>query len=190
MSWGSIRSVINHHPVVFTLRQAFRGVLKLRLQMHRRAVVALAALVLIAIVIIVIVEHGSSPTSAPPSPPSQQSAPPSPPSQQSAPPSPPSQTVQNPQPYQLQLPFSGLNGPGGVAVDSGGNVYVAEFDDHRVLKLPAGSRTPVEPFTSLDKPAGLAVDTADNAYVADFGTNGCSSCRRGRTPRPSCPSPA
>jgi serine/threonine protein kinase, bacterial len=36
------------------------------------------------------------------------------------------------------LPFTGLNWPGGVAVDSAGNLYVTDFGNNRVVKLPAG----------------------------------------------------
>jgi serine/threonine protein kinase, bacterial len=37
---------------------------------------------------------------------------------------------------QTVLPFTGLNEPFGVAVDSVGNVYVADYWNSRVLKLP------------------------------------------------------
>jgi serine/threonine-protein kinase len=36
------------------------------------------------------------------------------------------------------LPFTGLNSPWGVAVDSAGNLYVADSGNGRVVKLPAG----------------------------------------------------
>jgi serine/threonine-protein kinase len=35
-------------------------------------------------------------------------------------------------------PFTGLHFPGGVAVDSSGNVYVADTYNNRVVKLAAG----------------------------------------------------
>ncbi|KEP41928.1 hypothetical protein [Mycobacterium kansasii] len=35
------------------------------------------------------------------------------------------------------LPFAGLSGPHGVAVDSGGNLYVVDTVNNRVLKLTA-----------------------------------------------------
>ena len=37
---------------------------------------------------------------------------------------------------QVALPFTGLNGPKGVAVDSAGNLYVADQGNNRVVKLP------------------------------------------------------
>jgi hypothetical protein len=52
-----------------------------------------------------------------------------------------------------------LRVPQGVAVDSAGDLYVADFN--RVLKLAAGSTTPTElPFAGLDQPQGVAVDKA------------------------------
>ena len=58
--------------------------------------------------------------------------------------------------------------PAGVAVDSAGDVYVADSDNDRVLKLAAGSTTPaVLPFTDLNEPKGLAVDSAGDVYVAE-----------------------
>ena len=40
---------------------------------------------------------------------------------------------------QTVLPFTGLNGPYGVAVDTAGNLYDADTGNNRVLKLAAGS---------------------------------------------------
>ena len=39
---------------------------------------------------------------------------------------------------QVVLPFPGVREPYGVAVDTAGNVYVTDYANHRVLKLPAG----------------------------------------------------
>jgi serine/threonine protein kinase, bacterial len=70
------------------------------------------------------------------------------------------------------LPFTGLNGPYGVAVDAAGNLYVADDGNNQVLKLPAGSGAPtVLPFTGLNYPNGVAVDTAGNLYVTDEGND-------------------
>jgi serine/threonine-protein kinase len=69
---------------------------------------------------------------------------------------------------QTPLPFTGVDLPTGVAVDTAGNVYVADMSNDRVVKLPAGASaaTPL-PFTGLKNPQGVAVDTAGNVYVAD-----------------------
>ena len=69
---------------------------------------------------------------------------------------------------QSVLPFTGLAWPMGVAVDSAGDLYVADNGTSRVLKLAAGSATPtVLPFTGLKDPDGVAVDAAGNLYVTD-----------------------
>jgi DNA-binding beta-propeller fold protein YncE len=73
---------------------------------------------------------------------------------------------------QVELPFTDLNHPGGMAVDTAGNVYVTDTDKNRVLKLPTGSNTQVElPLTSLNFPWGVAVDTGGNVYVTDSRNN-------------------
>jgi DNA-binding beta-propeller fold protein YncE len=41
------------------------------------------------------------------------------------------------QPRQIVLPFPGVREPYGVAVDTAGNVFVADVNNNRVLKLPA-----------------------------------------------------
>ncbi len=74
---------------------------------------------------------------------------------------------------QTELPFTGIDfrlSPGGVAVDTAGNVYVSSEGMYgRVVELAAGSNTTtVWPFAGLYEPQGLAVDGAGSVYVADF----------------------
>jgi serine/threonine protein kinase, bacterial len=73
---------------------------------------------------------------------------------------------------QTVLPFTGLNGPWGAAVDSTGTLYVTDSLNNRVLKLSAGSSTPtVLPFTGLNGPQGVAVDSTGALYVTDYDNN-------------------
>ena len=69
------------------------------------------------------------------------------------------------------LPFT-VNEPSGVAVDSGGAVYVTDPLNHRVLKLASRSSSPsVLPFTDLARPRGVVVDGDGAVYVADTDRN-------------------
>ncbi|MGB7112446.1 MAG: serine/threonine-protein kinase PknD, partial [Mycobacterium sp.] len=69
------------------------------------------------------------------------------------------------------LPFNGLYQPQGLAVDTNGTVYVADFNN-RVVKLDAGSNNQsVLPFTGLNYPEGVAVDDQGSVYVADRGND-------------------
>ena len=86
--------------------------------------------------------------------------------------------------------FSGDNGPAtsaeladpqGVAVDSAGNLYIADLANNRIRKVSngvistvAGNGTPgfsgdggLATAAQLDQPAGVAVDSAGNLYIAD-----------------------
>jgi hypothetical protein len=58
-------------------------------------------------------------------------------------------------------------------VDSGGNVYITDYGNNRVLKetLSAGSYTQTTVASGLSNPFGVAVDGGGNVYIADLGDN-------------------
>ena len=76
-----------------------------------------------------------------------------------------------------------LNLPGGLAVDSSGNLYIADGGNHRVRKLSNGIITTVAgngtagytgdngaaTSAELNDPVGVAVDSSGNLYIADAG---------------------
>src|SRR5437667_73792 len=76
-------------------------------------------------------------------------------------------------------------GPSGVAVDSAGNIYVADYGNHTIRKVtPAGVVTTLAGVAGssgsadgtgsdarFNGPLGVAMDSADNVYVADSGNN-------------------
>src|SRR5438552_15179672 len=80
-----------------------------------------------------------------------------------------------------------LNGPEGIAVDSGGNLYIAQFGSHRIRKVEAmtaiittvagtgvgGSGGDGGPATAaqLNTPRGVALDSRGNLYIGDSANN-------------------
>lgn len=77
-----------------------------------------------------------------------------------------------------------FDGPGGTAVDSAGNVYVADLANHAIRKISPGGvvalfagggyASGVDGNGMKAKfkfPSDVAVDAADNVYVADSGTH-------------------
>jgi serine/threonine protein kinase, bacterial len=68
---------------------------------------------------------------------------------------------------QQVLPFSGLDGPQGIAIDDSGAVYVSDMRNARVLKLSGDTQTEL-PFVGLAQPTDIDVDAAGNVYAIDF----------------------
>ena len=78
-----------------------------------------------------------------------------------------------------------FNGPAGVAVDSAGNVFVADNGNNTIRKVTAagvvttlagsaedyGSADGTGSMAQFNGPAGVAVDSAGNVFVADNGNN-------------------
>jgi uncharacterized protein (TIGR03437 family) len=80
----------------------------------------------------------------------------------------------------------GFAGPGGIAVDRVGNIFIADTGNHRIRRVSAsgviatvagngnfgstGDGGPAVDAT-LEWPVGIAADSAGNLYVADRGTN-------------------
>jgi hypothetical protein len=65
---------------------------------------------------------------------------------------------------------SGLKTPSQVAVDAGGNIYVADAGLGQVLEFAAGSSTSVSiGGTSITAPTGVAVDGGGDVFIADSG---------------------
>ena len=87
------------------------------------------------------------------------------------------------------LSANGLDAPRGVALDSSGNLYVADLVNNRVLFYLAGSTTATRVYgqlgsfttntpnnggtgaNSLDLPYGVALDSSGNLYVSDYANN-------------------
>src|SRR5262249_53460181 len=78
-----------------------------------------------------------------------------------------------------------FNQPYGVAVDTAGNIYVADSFNHTIRKLtPVGTNWPVSPIAGLGgnlgtadgtnsaarftQPMGITADTNGNVFVGDF----------------------
>lgn len=67
-----------------------------------------------------------------------------------------------------------LNKPSGMAVDSAGNLYIADSGNNRIRRVSNGVITTVSgggAGAQLSNPTGIAVDTSGNLYIADSGNN-------------------
>jgi sugar lactone lactonase YvrE/ribosomal protein S11 len=70
------------------------------------------------------------------------------------------------------LVSSGLNNPTGVAVDSSGNVYIADYSNGAIKEWNFATQQVTALVSSgLNNPVGVAVDAGGNVYFADQGNN-------------------
>ena len=73
---------------------------------------------------------------------------------------------------QTTIASSGLRYPGGVAVDTSGQVFVADTYNSRIVSMNAdGSNQTTIAATGFSYPMGVAVDTSGHVFVADFGNS-------------------
>ena len=64
---------------------------------------------------------------------------------------------------------SGFNIPASIAVDSRGNIFIADQNNNAIKEIPGGSLTPVTIATGFTTVIGIAVDVQGNIYAADGG---------------------
>lgn len=68
-----------------------------------------------------------------------------------------------------------VSNPSGVAVDFAGNLYIADTNHNRIVKvIPDGTTSTLAISglsTSLNSPRGLALDSSGNLYIADTGNS-------------------
>jgi sugar lactone lactonase YvrE len=64
----------------------------------------------------------------------------------------------------------GVNSPGGLAIDSSGNLYVAVSNNTIEVYTPSGAGS-LFASTGLNMPLGMAFDPSGNLYVANSGNN-------------------
>ena len=67
---------------------------------------------------------------------------------------------------------SGLNTPAASAVDSAGNIYIADSGANSIKKWTASTQQTTTLVTGLNAPLGVAVDSSGNVYIADTNTGG------------------
>lgn len=65
-----------------------------------------------------------------------------------------------------------FTGPAGVAKDSKGNIYVADYTDNSIIQITrTGEKRVIFKGKPLNGPLGLAVDIFDNIYVANYNSD-------------------
>ena len=75
-----------------------------------------------------------------------------------------------------------MNNPYALAVDSSGDLYVANYDNSTVEEFASGSTTPSATYSAgVSKPYALALDSSGNLYVANYGNNTVEEFASGST---------
>ncbi len=66
---------------------------------------------------------------------------------------------------------AGFNNPNGIAIDSSGNVWVTNWGNNAVEKIPATGGNGVTYTAGFNNPEGIAIDASGNVWVANDGNN-------------------
>src|SRR6185312_12529810 len=66
---------------------------------------------------------------------------------------------------------TGLSKPSGLALDSFGNLYIADPGNNRVLEMTSTGTTVGAIGSSLNAPQGVTVDANNNVFISDTGNN-------------------
>lgn len=83
----------------------------------------------------------------------------------------PVKEVQNVKPPEIKT-YSGFEGPTGLARDSKGNLYVANYSSNSIVLIDTnGERKVLAKDGAIKGPLGLAIDKNDNLYVANYESN-------------------
>ncbi len=65
--------------------------------------------------------------------------------------------------------YENISSPTGIATDSRGNLYVADFADNLIYKIGKdGKKLVFIKNTKIDGPIGLSIDAEDNIYIANY----------------------
>jgi serine/threonine-protein kinase len=89
---------------------------------------------------------------------------------------------------QTVLPFTGLNKPAQVAVGDTGSVYLADFYNHRIVRVALDTaRQTTLPFNGLWDPCGVAVAVDGTVYAADRDNNRVLALAPGSTVQTTLP---
>jgi serine/threonine-protein kinase len=77
--------------------------------------------------------------------------------------------------------ITGLNGPGGIAVDKNGKIYVTNYYGNALMTFTAsGKRTTPTITIGLETPFGVAVDAAGKICVINHSSQKLIDCGFGR----------
>lgn len=93
-----------------------------------------------------------------------------------------SSTVQRTQATRLSNgTIAGPAAPVGVAVDSSGTVYWANYDSGQLLAMPKAASTASILLSGLNHPSGVAVDSSGNVYYSEYLGQTVSELQKGST---------
>ncbi len=74
---------------------------------------------------------------------------------------------------------TGLSSPKGIAIDSKGNLYVADYGNNAIKEIPFATNNTIAIGSGFSHPTDVKVDAAGNIYIADSGNNAVKEIKAG-----------